>query len=137
MLLVRAHAPDAALDTVAGHTLMATCPPPSHFLAHPETPYPHQMPPDVGTPDLMKLLDLSSRLPLDSAGGEVTPIMAWAMVLGHQRCAELDEGDVRGLKELLVGKIRCYGFGAVLEEFEVRDALMTVFAGKGNGGHGR
>jgi hypothetical protein len=26
-----------------------------------------------------------------------------------------------------------FRFGAVLEEFEVRDALMTVFAGKGNG----
>ena len=37
---------------------------------------------------------------------------------------------------LLVGVsnwLTVYRFGAVLEEFEVRDALMAVFAGKGIG----
>jgi len=27
-------------------------------------------------------------------------------------------------------QVRCYGFGAVLEEFEVRDALESVFYAK-------
>lgn len=90
---------------VSGHALMATCPPGSHIQSKPEEPYPHQMP-DIAMPDLMKLLDLSNRLPLD---GEITPIMAWAMVLREPRFGELSVKDVEGLKGELVGKVRCYG----------------------------
>ncbi|KAF2681840.1 hypothetical protein K458DRAFT_420221 [Lentithecium fluviatile CBS 122367] len=125
-LMVRAH---DAEELVSGHALMATCPPESHIANHPEENYPHQMP-DIAMPDLMKLLDLSNRLPLD---GEITPIMAWAMILQHPRLGELTKEDLEAIKEDLLAKIRCYGFGAVLEEFEVKDALMAAFAGKGNG----
>ncbi|KAF2277491.1 uncharacterized protein EI97DRAFT_374899 [Westerdykella ornata] len=113
---------------ICGHALMATCPPQSHVLAHPDVPYPHRMP-DISVPDLMKLLNLSSQLPLE---GELTPVQAWAMILRDPRVREcgLGTAEVEMLKGELVGKVRCYGFGAVLEEFEVRDALMTVFAGR-------
>ncbi|KAF1999516.1 hypothetical protein P154DRAFT_436891 [Amniculicola lignicola CBS 123094] len=124
-LMIRAN--DSEVD-VSGHALMATCPPESHVAAHPEDQYPHQMP-DVTMPDLLKLLDLSNRLPLD---GEITPIMAWAMVLQDPRFSELTKKDVEGLKAELLAKIRCYGFGAVLEEFEVRDSLMACLAAKSN-----
>ncbi|KAI9694424.1 MAG: hypothetical protein M1822_000040 [Bathelium mastoideum] len=121
---------DQSLDAdvhISGHALMATCPPASHIAAHPQNPYPHKMP-DLGVPDLMKLLDLSNRLPLD---GEITPIMAWTIVRGHARVAELTQKDIEAIRTDLLAKVRCYGFGAVLEEFEVRDALSNVLATKG------
>lgn len=145
-LMVRAHDAD---ETISGHALMATAPPEHHIAHHPQENYPHQMP-DIAMPDLMKLLDLSNRLPLD---GEITPIMAWAMILQDQKFKELSKEDVQQIKGELLAKVRCYGydfllatmrtctdfarysFGAVLEEFEVRDALMTVLAGKGNGNY--
>ncbi|KAF2204168.1 hypothetical protein GQ43DRAFT_438161, partial [Delitschia confertaspora ATCC 74209] len=116
---------------LGGHALMATCPPRSYIESHPDIPYPHDMPPDLTLPDMVKLLDLSHRLPLD---GEVTPVMAWAMILQDERVGEMGREDFEAVREELGGKIRCYGFGAVLEEFEVRDALMGVFARKGSRG---
>ncbi|KAJ4382688.1 hypothetical protein N0V86_001910 [Didymella sp. IMI 355093] len=123
-LMVRAH---DAEETISGHALMATAPPDSHIANHPEEKYPHQMP-DVAMPDLMKLLDLSARLPLD---GEITPIMAWVMILKDQNFKTLTKEEIGAIKGELLAKVRCYGFGAVLEEFEVRDALMNALAGKG------
>lgn len=103
-LMVRAN-DDADADLISGHALMATCPPESHVANHPEDQYPHQMP-DIAMPDLMKLLDLSNRLPLD---GEITPVMAWAMILQDQRLGGLSKEDFEVVKSGLLGKIRCYG----------------------------
>ncbi|KAK3991228.1 AP-1-like transcription factor [Cladorrhinum sp. PSN332] len=75
--------------------------------------------------DLATLLDLSKRLNLE---GEVTPVMAWGVVLAHPRLSELKPQDFVRLTEELRGKVRCYGFGAVMEDFEVRDALENVFS---------
>ncbi|KAK4247414.1 hypothetical protein C7999DRAFT_14560 [Corynascus novoguineensis] len=77
--------------------------------------------------DLTTLLDLSKRLNLD---GEITPVMAWGMVLAHPRLTELRLEDFARLAEELRSKVRCYGFGAVMEEFEVKDALENVFSMK-------
>lgn len=101
-LMVRAHDAD---EQISGHALMASAPPESHIANHPDESYPHQMP-DVAMPDLMKLLDLSSRLPLD---GEITPIMAWVMVLKEPRLAALAADDIEFVKTELLAKIRCYG----------------------------
>ncbi|KAF1840022.1 uncharacterized protein K460DRAFT_381517 [Cucurbitaria berberidis CBS 394.84] len=127
-LMVRAHDAD---ETISGHALMATAPPDAHIANCPQEHYPHQMP-DVKMPDLMKLLDLSNRLPLD---GEITPIMAWAKILKDEKFRELSKEDLGLIKGELLAKVRCYGFGAVLEEFEVSDALMTVLAGKYSNGN--
>ncbi|CAN9315739.1 hypothetical protein AA0118_g3076 [Alternaria tenuissima] len=126
-LMVRAHDAD---ENISGHALMATAPPDAHIANCPEEKYPHQMP-DVKMPDLMKLLDLSNRLPLD---GEITPIMAWAKILQDENIRDLSKQDIELMKTELLAKVRCYGFGAVLEEFEVSDALMTVLAGKFSNG---
>ncbi|KAG9188324.1 hypothetical protein G6011_02247 [Alternaria panax] len=126
-LMVRAHDAD---ENISGHALMATAPPDAHIVNCPEEKYPHQMP-DVKMPDLMKLLDLSNRLPLD---GEITPIMAWAKILQDDNFRDLSKQDIELVKTELLAKVRCYGFGAVLEEFEVSDALMTVLAGKFSNG---
>ncbi|KAG4430342.1 hypothetical protein IFR05_014178 [Cadophora sp. M221] len=116
-----------------GHALMASCPPEPHPENTPDMPFGHgpthlngnaQKTWDITKPDLANLLDLSKRLNLD---GEITPVMAWGMVLGHPRFSELSTNDFQNMCLELGGKVRCYGFGAVLEEFEVRDALEGVF----------
>lgn len=61
---------------------------------------------ELSKADLNTLLDLSQKLNLD---GEITPIMAWGMVLGHPRLGELNEADFRELSEGLRSKVRCYG----------------------------
>jgi len=119
-----------------GHALMATCPPDPWLDDHPEIPFGHNQPLtngmngdapktwDLSKPDLANLLDLSKRLNLD---GEITPVMAWGIILAHPRFSELRPEDFQKICQELGGKIRCYGFGAVLEEFEVRDALESLF----------
>ncbi|KAK4039300.1 eukaryotic translation initiation factor 3 subunit 7-domain-containing protein [Parachaetomium inaequale] len=135
-----------------GHALMASCPPEPFSELSPDVPFGHahnnnhthhthpipgntmaarddaQKPGSTWTlskGDLTTLLDLSKQLNLD---GEITPVMAWGMVLAHPRLGELRAEDFARLAEELGGKVRCYGFGAVMEEFEVRDALENVFS---------
>ncbi|KAI7773696.1 hypothetical protein LA080_010064 [Diaporthe eres] len=88
---------------------------------------------ELSKSDLTTLLDLSQKLNLD---GEITPVMAWGMVLAHPRLGELNEKDFVKLTEELGSKVRCYGFGAVMEEFEVRDALEATFSTKPEQPHG-
>jgi hypothetical protein len=61
---------------------------------------------ELSKADLATLLDLSKRLDLD---GEITPVMAWGMVLAHPRLAELQLEDFARLTEELRRKVRCYG----------------------------
>ncbi|MCJ1237912.1 hypothetical protein MMC14_005899 [Varicellaria rhodocarpa] len=85
---------------------------------------------DIPNGDLMKLLTLSQSLPLD---GEFTPVMALTYIRSHDRYGELTFQDFERLITDLQDKSRCYGFGAVLEEFEIRDALNSVFNAKPEG----
>lgn len=124
-----------------GHALMASCPPAPFQDLTSETPFGNAHTHDHGgefhalgqgtweltKADLSTLLDLSRKLNLD---GEITPVMAWGMVLSHSRFAELEAGDFEKLSEELLRKVRCYGFGAVLEEFELRDAIENIFSGR-------
>ncbi|MCJ1251115.1 hypothetical protein MMC30_008346 [Trapelia coarctata] len=86
--------------------------------------------PDLPAVHLMKLFELSGNLSLD---GELTPVMALNMIRVHARYGDLTAADFEVLGRELKSKTRCYGFGAVLEEFEVRDALENVFATKPEG----
>ncbi|CAL3966369.1 hypothetical protein PZA11_003042 [Diplocarpon coronariae] len=115
-----------------GHALMASCPPEPYPEENPKIPFGHgpaqlggnaQKTWDLSKPDLANLFDLSKRLNLD---GEITPVMAWGMVIGHPRWKEFTAEDFGTICSELGGKVRCYGFGAVLEEFEVRDALEST-----------
>ncbi|KAI3320028.1 hypothetical protein HD806DRAFT_244269 [Xylariaceae sp. AK1471] len=130
-----------------GHALMASCPPEPFAELNSEIPFgnAHGAAADgteskhnkgqqqslktweLSKGDLTTLLDLSKRLDLD---GEITPVMAWGMVLGHPRLTELTRKDFEKITDDLKGKVRCYGFGAVMEEFEVRDALNAVLSAK-------
>jgi len=122
MLCVRSH----DTEEISGHALMATCPPERHVIEHPDIQYPHKMP-ELQASDLMKLLDLSNRLPLD---WEITPVMAWVILLKDPRVAQLSAADFKTIENDLLAKVKCYGFGAVLAEFEVKDALENIFAAR-------
>ncbi|GAB1311434.1 hypothetical protein MFIFM68171_01644 [Madurella fahalii] len=128
-----------------GHALMASCPPEPFTDLTPDIPFGYsnvkansgsspsgatdvgQRTWELSKADLATLLDLSKRLDLD---GEITPVMAWGMVLAHPRLGELKAEDFARLTEELGSKVRCYGFGAVMEEFEVRDALESILSAK-------
>ena len=93
-------------DEISGHALMATCPTRNHLIERPDIQYGHQMP-EMNASDLLKLLDLSNRLPLDA---EITPIMAWASILHHPYVKYLTGEDFVVIKADLLAKVRCYGF---------------------------
>lgn len=61
---------------------------------------------ELSKSDLATLLDLSQKLNLD---GEITPVMAWGMVLAHPRLGEMNQKDFVKLTEELGSKVRCYG----------------------------
>ncbi|KAG5982807.1 hypothetical protein E4U55_001301 [Claviceps digitariae] len=119
-----------------GHALMATCPPTPFDKLSPHTPFgpshtcdfgdgnnPGQGTWEISKADLSTLLDLSQKLDLD---GEITPVMAWGMILNHPRFADFKAEDFSRIAAELGRKVRCYGFGAVMEEFELRDAFESV-----------
>ena len=116
---------------------MASCPPPNHIATVPaqmgglQPTYPHQVP-QIPTANLNVLLNLSNRIKAEGLveGGQVTPIMALQSLRTHHRYHSLNRNDVTSMIETIKNKVRCYGFGAVMEDFELRDALSSIFATK-------
>jgi hypothetical protein len=111
-----------------GHALMATCPPEPFQELTPEIPFGYNNVSngagaatgaeirahrtwELTKADLATLLHLSSRLDLD---GEITPVMAWGMILAHPRLGELTSEDFAKICEELGSKTRCYGYVLVL-----------------------
>ena len=111
---------DAGGAEPCGHALMASCPPGPFPQLTPDIPFGYsnvsntvssnpgqgQRTWELNKGDLTTLLDLSKRLNLD---GEITPVMAWGMVLAHPRLGELGTDDFARITEELGGKVRCYG----------------------------
>ena len=100
-----------------GHALMASCPPEPFPELTPDIPFGYvnvksgdkgsgQRTWELSKGDLATLLALSSRLNLD---GEITPVMAWGMVLAHPRLGELSLSDFQKVTVELGSKVRCYG----------------------------
>lgn len=102
-----------------GHALMASCPPAPFAKLTPERPFGQthskdqdseagvsQGTWDISKADLSTLLDLSQRLDLD---GEITPVMAWGMILNHPRFADFQPEDFAQIAAELGRKVRCYG----------------------------
>ena len=102
MMCVRS---DNSETEVSGHAMMMSCPPPDHVHEHPDVVYPHKAP-ELPAPDLMRLYDLSQKLPL---GGEITPVQALQLIRAHERYGELTTADFEVLKKDLREKSRCYG----------------------------
>ena len=114
-------------EELYGHALMASCSPgiyPESLEGMPfESPgdsAPNQDGCTLSKSSFASLLHHSERLNLD---GEITPVMVWQMILEHPRFSEFTLEDFERIRQSLAGKVRCYGFGAVFEEFEVRDIL--------------
>ena len=137
-MLERGTAPGTSTEP-CGHALMASCPPEPFSDLSPDIPFgqqynqplhqhshshshSHAHPANTGNAsgnsngngtwqlsksDLSTLLDLSKRLNLE---GEITPVMAWGMVLAHPRLGEMRAEDFGRLTEELGGKVRCYGY---------------------------
>ena len=111
----------------SGHALMATCPPPSYIdKTTNESPYPHKTY-DLPLANLGTLLNLSRQLVTD---GQITPIMALQCLKHHDLYRSLTRDDVKIIMDTLNNKVRCYGFGAVVEDFELADCLSNVFGTK-------
>jgi hypothetical protein len=99
-------------NEISGHALMATVPPVEHVMEHGmDVQYPHKMP-DLPKPDLVRMLNICAALP--GLNDEVTPVMAWAAILAHPRCEDMDLDDFQAVKTDLKGKVRCYGFVSYL-----------------------
>lgn len=113
---------------------MATCPPPSYIAntTH-EQKYPHKTY-DLPPPNLDTLYNLSRQFVTD---GQIAPIMALRCLKNHELYPTLTRDDVRIIIETLNTKVRCYGFGAVVEDFELMDCLNSVLGTKGDAGMGR
>jgi len=116
---------------ISGHALLATAVPIDHVHEYGMNVKYTPCLPNIPKPDLSRMLNLCANLP--GLRREVTPIMAWACILQHPRVVELSEADVERIKADLKGKVACYGFGAVMEDFEVQDALAKTFAAKDSG----
>lgn len=114
---------------------MASCPPPTHISSVPaqqgglQPTYPNQVP-DIPPETLNVLLNLSRQIAGQGhiEGGQVTPIMALQQLKSHPEYLSLTAEDVRAMTESFKKKVRCYGFGAVMEDFELRDELYAIFA---------
>ncbi|KAK2804023.1 hypothetical protein FQN51_002552 [Onygenales sp. PD_10] len=118
---------DVENETISGHALMASCPPPTQMAAaDPGQIYPIQTndPPHA---NLAMLLNLSRQLVTE---GQITPVMALQYLKSHDMYPSLTREDVRHMMDDLNGKIRCYGFGAVMEDFEFMDSFSSVLGSK-------
>ena len=94
--------------------------------------HPHRMADTETLQILHNLLRTSSQAKnaMNLMGGQVTPVMAMQCLRNHRNYQSLTEDDVRRMIDSVKGNVRCYGFGAVMEDFELRDALDGVFATK-------
>lgn len=77
--------------------------------------------------ELEKLLQFSEGLDLD---GEITPVQAWQRLHRHERFSELTRENLDGLREALLSRIECYGFGAVVDEVWYNQCVDQVFEAK-------
>ena len=93
--------------------------------------YPHKTY-DLPPANLATLLNLSRQLVVE---GQVTPIMALQYLKSHDMYRSLTRDDIRFILETLNAKIRCYGFGAVVEDFELIDCMASVVDSKGEDHH--
>jgi hypothetical protein len=121
-------------DELYGHALMASCYPGIYPESTDDMPFDSASNSTSGQEEwtlskssFASLLHHSERRNLD---GEFTPVMVWHMVLEHPRFSEFTLEDFERLRQDLGGKVRCYGFGAMFEEFEVRDIIDSFMWSK-------
>ncbi|KIW18148.1 hypothetical protein PV08_02436 [Exophiala spinifera] len=80
--------------------------------------------------ELEKLLEFSDRLSLD---GEITPVEAWQRVRLHPKFPDLTMAGLDDIRAKLVPEVKCYGFGAVIDEAYF-DSVISQIMGTYQGG---
>ncbi|PGH17664.1 hypothetical protein AJ79_01026 [Helicocarpus griseus UAMH5409] len=78
----------------------------------------------VPAKELDRLFELSSALKID---GELVPVQAWMRIRQHPLFHKLDPAGLRRLSETLITGVRCFGFGATLEEEFFTMTMNEVF----------
>ncbi|KAJ5979802.1 hypothetical protein N7481_007100 [Penicillium waksmanii] len=79
---------------------------------------------EVPAQQLDKLFELSGHLGLD---GYVTPVQAWNRLMKYFDLASIDLETLEMLRSAMIPHIKCYGFGAIMEEevFEEWNGLFN------------
>ncbi|KAL9597850.1 MAG: hypothetical protein Q9219_004871 [cf. Caloplaca sp. 3 TL-2023] len=118
------------LNELSGHALMLTSPPEDHYRYNPEgltNDHYHQVP-DISNEALIRMLQTSSSQ-LDF-GLEMAPITALQTIVAHERASDLNLSDFEELRDRLQKYMNCYGFGAVMPGYALREELENIFAQK-------
>ncbi|KAL1878474.1 hypothetical protein Plec18167_004548 [Paecilomyces lecythidis] len=76
---------------------------------------------------LDRLLRLSENIPL---GGEVTPVVAWNRIRGLPAFQAIDSKVLSNLTKELSRYVKCYGFGAVIDEIIFEKTLHSFGLGR-------
>ncbi|KAK4692565.1 hypothetical protein P7C71_g4662, partial [Lecanoromycetidae sp. Uapishka_2] len=107
---------------LSGHAMMLSCPPHSVIVDSLSNPnaYPRDAPATVAPQDFEIQLATATSVDMN---GEVNPFGAINMIRRDERFPAFTENEFNMIKMDLQLKSRCYGFGAMLEEFEVNDAM--------------
>ncbi|KAL1988945.1 hypothetical protein VTN96DRAFT_6934 [Rasamsonia emersonii] len=71
---------------------------------------------DVPAVELDRLLQLSLSLDLN---GELTPVQAWNLIKTHPGFSKLTHERLEALRAAIAEKTECYGFGAVIDEYDL------------------
>jgi len=130
------HMRDQPEDELYGHAMMASCTPGIYPELSPSNPsdsacdniFGEEAPArTLSKSGLAILLEHSRRLNLN---GEITPVMVWDMISNHPRFSEFTQADFEKITKDLSSKVKCYGFGAIFEEFEVRDVIESILLSK-------
>lgn len=76
--------------------------------------------------EIERLLDLSGGLNLS---GELTPVQAWGRLVRMDSFKQLGLREINAIRDELAKGIRCYGFGAVMDEDEFERIVGVVVSG--------
>ncbi|KAK2745269.1 hypothetical protein FQN57_003964 [Myotisia sp. PD_48] len=80
---------------------------------------------DIPASEVERLFELAGALNLD---GEVTPVQAWRKISEDHRFQQLDPPSLQRMSDELVKNIKCFGFGAILEEKTCVEIIERIYA---------
>ncbi|KAL9003512.1 MAG: hypothetical protein Q9188_003617 [Gyalolechia gomerana] len=132
MMCVRGTNPNP--DELSGHALMLTSLPEDQYDRNPaelNNDHYHQIP-NIQSKALLRMLHTSSPL-LDFGPLEVAPVQALEIIQQHERVLEITLEEFKELRKRLNVYMNCYGFGAVIPQYAVRDELEGLFVEKDRG----
>ncbi|KAL8824115.1 MAG: hypothetical protein Q9170_008249 [Blastenia crenularia] len=122
------------LNELSGHALMLTSAPEDHHRQNQNSnelsnDHYHQMP-DIPPEAMLRMLQTSyDRVDLGLVL-EMPPIRALQVIQTHERVQEITLKDFEVLTDKLYMYMNCYGFGAVIPGYALREELENLFAQK-------